>query len=73
MINYILQKEGSAYEFGASVNEVGAGDAIKVGPNCLEVIADITPMPGSKWDKVITTQSGRTFTLAQVLAYGKKS
>jgi len=72
MTHYRLQLGESSYKFGASINEVGAGDAIKLGPNRLEVIADISHMLGSKLDKVITTQSGMTFTMMDVKAYGKK-
>ncbi len=64
--------DGTQFEMGAGIDEVEGGDAIKTGPNHLEIISHIEPILGSKWDKRIITESGRTFTMMEVLAYGKR-
>lgn len=65
-------RDGTEFEMGASIREVGAGDAIKTGPNHLEIISRIEPVLGRTWDQRIITESGRTFTMTQVYAYGKR-
>ena len=69
-MTYIIEKDGTKYEMGASIKEVGSGDAIKVGPGKLEIITKIEDTSG--WNKIIVTESGKQFDMLQVMAYGKK-
>lgn len=67
---YIMKKDDVGFEMGASIDDVEPGDAIKVGPGRLEIIARITPV--GKWNKHIETESGRTYDMLDVRAYGKR-
>lgn len=72
MSSIMSSGDGTQFEMGAGMQEVGKGDAVKTGSNHLEIISRIDPVPGSNWDRRITTESGRTFTMREVLAYGKR-
>ena len=73
-MTYKIEKDNVKYELGAiGVNEAGLGDVIKVGPNRLEIITEISPLPGSEWNKQIKTQSGRVYNMWDVLAYGRRA
>ena len=65
----IQDDDGNSFRMGVSVDEVGRGDAIKVGGR-LEKIMSISRC--GKWDKTIATESGREYGMMQVRAYGKK-
>jgi len=69
-MSYIMEKEGTEFEMGASIDDASPGDAIKVAPGRLEIIASITP--AGKWDKCIRTESGRTYSMLDVHAYGRR-
>lgn len=71
-MGYELKKDGKKYEMGASIDEVGKGDVIKVGPGRLEIISDISSQSVNSWNRTITTESGRTVDMLGVHAYGKK-
>jgi hypothetical protein len=70
-MSYEMSKDGQTFNMGASIDEVGAGDAVKIGSQ-LEIIKSIRPVAGSSWDKEITTQSGQRVTMFGVNAYGRK-
>jgi len=69
-MSYKMDKNGINYEMGASVTEVGPGDVVKVGPGRLEVIASVER--SGKWDRRITTASGKVLGMMDALAYGKR-
>lgn len=66
-----MKKDDVAFRMGANIRDIVPGDAVKVGSR-LEVIASITPRPGSNWDKDIETDSGRTYNMMEINAYGKR-
>jgi hypothetical protein len=68
---YDVKLGNSTFKMGASIKEVGAGDAVKIGSQ-VEIIKEIKPLTGSSWDHTITTESGHTVTMFGVNAYGKK-
>lgn len=71
-MSYTIIKKGVAYEMGASADDVGKGDIVRADPGGLEVITEISPIPGSDWNRRITTESGRIVTRVHVLDYGKR-
>lgn len=69
---YTLQNdEGETFEMGAGLSEVGPGDVVKLKGGRLEKITSIVKnLKG--WDSTITTESGRSYGMMNIYAYGKK-
>ena len=61
--------EGNSFEMGAGISEVGRGDAIKVGEK-LKRISSISSC--GKWNKTITTESGKSYGMTQIQSYGRR-
>ena len=65
-----MTKNGKTYQMGASINDLEAGDVVKVGRGQLEEIVRIER--SGKWDYSITTASGKTYSMADIYSYGIK-
>lgn len=72
-MSYQRNKCDIDYKMGVSIGEVGPGDVVKVEPGELGELEVITSIePSGKWDKTITTASGRRLGMMPVYAYGKR-
>lgn len=65
-----IERDGKTYRMGMSITDVVPGDVIETTSGRLEIITGISR--SGKWDKCIKTESGGTFGMMQVNAYGKK-
>ncbi len=67
MSTYKMNKDGTNYQMGASIDDVGRGDVVKVGGQLERIVR----IEGQRMGTRIITESG-TYTMLEINSYGKR-